>query len=182
MKFAYYYQQLFSTEQCAELKSYLKEDAKFFAGADEPAEKAVKTSKVDTISWSRSKQYLSQLESHIHNINRKYFGFDLYPLNDVDAINFNTYSSKNKSEYGWHSDGTYGDTYDIKLTVLANLSTTPYTGGNFELFMSKPDHIDPFDTPGMVLIFPSFLQHRVTPVLTGTRESLAIFMLGPNYK
>ena len=34
---------------------------------------------------------------------------------------------------------------------------------------------------GSVIIFPSFLYHQVTPVLTGTRKSLVCWFEGQNY-
>ena len=35
---------------------------------------------------------------------------------------------------------------------------------------------------GTIIIFPSMLQHRVTPVTNGTRYSLVQWFSGPNFK
>jgi PKHD-type hydroxylase len=97
-------------------------------------------------------------------------------------INYNVYDSKKQGEYAWHKDVELNKIYDLKLTVLANISTEAYTGGNFELVLHEPVHIKEFDDPGAVLIFPSFLMHRVTPVETGIRESVSLWLPGPNLK
>jgi PKHD-type hydroxylase len=103
-------------------------------------------------------------------------------MTDYDSINHNVYVDSDDGQYGWHKDAALGEMYDLKLTVIANISTTPYKGGNFEIFVNSPCHIAELDTPGSALIFPSFLNHRVKPVTQGTRETLSFWIPGPNFK
>jgi len=98
--------------------------------------------------------------------------------------------------YDWHNDGLgdhvagkqYGDDpnkYVRKLsaTVLLN---NGYEGGEFQFasydktkcVISTPE----FNEVGSIIVFPSFMQHRVTPVTKGTRHSLVGWFLGPPFK
>ena len=72
----------------------------------------------------------------------------------------------------------------IVLTTSLNAQISysdDFEGGIFET-------ID-CDTPrsydlrkGEMIMFPSFLMHRVTPVTRGTRRSLVVWVEGPNFK
>jgi PKHD-type hydroxylase len=97
-------------------------------------------------------------------------------------INYNTYHQDNNGEYGWHKDVELDKIYDIKLTVIANVSTASYTGGEFDLFMNGPVHVQQLDEPGSVLIFPSYFAHRVRPVISGTRKTISMWIKGPNFR
>jgi len=113
--------------------------------------------------------------------NRTSFGLDIY--NDLpNTININEYSNED-NEYGWHRDATkHGDMADIKLTGILNLTTEPYTGGEFDLRQHDDVNIPELDTPGSILIFPSIFYHRVRPVLQGKRITLSCWFLGPNFR
>jgi PKHD-type hydroxylase len=67
-----------------------------------------------------------------------------------------------------------------KLSAVVALNDD-YEGGVFETLDS--------DTPrsydlkkGEMIMFPSFLMHRVTPVTKGIRRSLVIWVEGPNFR
>jgi PKHD-type hydroxylase len=36
--------------------------------------------------------------------------------------------------------------------------------------------------PGSLLVFPSYIQHRVTPVTKGERVTISRWLSGPNFK
>ena len=90
----------------------------------------------------------------------------------------NTYQKG--EEYNWHIDCTSEDNYDIKFTVLINISNTVYKGGKFKLWVyEKPLTIKELDNPGDMIMFRSYHLHKVTPILKGTRKTLTIFLSGP---
>jgi PKHD-type hydroxylase len=72
-----------------------------------------------------------------------------------------------------------------KLTVVV-LLTAPevdFGGGEFQLNISMER--TPLTAPmvkGSVLIFPSFLLHKVNPVLWGLRKTLVTWVIGPKFK
>ena len=56
-----------------------------------------------------------------------------------------------------------------------------YEGGDFELNQAGLESTD-IRTKGTVLIFPSFLLHRVKPVSKGVRKTLVAWFEGKAFK
>ena len=84
---------------------------------------------------------------------------------------------KENQHYKWHSDTSILTLNPNirKISVICMLSDpTEYTGGVLELEgigemkMNKGD----------VIAFPSFVQHRVTPVISGIRKTATLWILG----
>lgn len=181
MKFEWYFiKNFFTADQCGEISTFLNIAQP--AGYDRPAAGVTKTAVVNSIKWDTIKHLLHTLEDVSFFVNKEVYGFDLYNLRDNDMINHNIYRSENQGQYSWHKDFEIDKMYDLKLTVIANISTEKYHGGEFDLFQNDPVHIEEFDEPGSVLIFPSFLLHRVRPVTTGIRETVSFWLAGPNLK
>lgn len=59
--------------------------------------------------------------------------------------------------------------------------SSEYEGGSFE-FMEVEQPQEEAKTKGTALIFPSYLQHRVTPVTEGVRKSLVAWFSGPRWQ
>lgn len=149
---------------------------------DLPAKHIVKTADVTLFYHGDVKQPLYQFYQSIINANTSEFGFDLYQIDDNQVLFYNEYKDSKHGEYGWHNDGGDSIANDSKLTAILNLSDEPYEGGDLQLFLNGERTIEDFRAPGSIVIFPSFVQHRVTPVTKGTRITLAQFILGPRFR
>jgi PKHD-type hydroxylase len=181
MKFEWYFiKEFFTVKQCHELLTKL--DMYSSDGHDVPAHGVIKTATVNTIKWSNVKNLLGGLEDISHTVNKEIFGFDLYNFRDQDMINYNIYHSENQGQYAWHKDFEINKMYDLKLTVIANISDENYSGGEFEIFQNDPIHIKEIEEPGSILIFPSFLLHRVKPVTSGIRKTVSFWIAGPKLR
>ena len=67
-----------------------------------------------------------------------------------------------------------------KLSITIILSDpTQYDGGEF-IFENGEDEI--FKNQGTVIVFPSFIRHRVNSVTKGIRYSLVNWFIGPAFK
>ena len=98
----------------------------------------------------------------------------------TEILNYNLYNKD--EEYTWHIDADFKSTIrDIKLTCLLNLSEEKYEGGDLFLFRDKEIKVEKFD-PGCAVIFPSFLSHKVSKIISGKRATLAIWMWGPKFR
>ena len=100
--------------------------------------------------------------------------------------------------YDWHTDARtepYNKPNDLKshgkirkLSMTVSLvDGSEYEGGDFQLDFrdkeeNKPQTIKHIKSKGSVVIFPSFVWHRVTPVTSGQRYSLVCWTLGWPYK
>jgi len=98
--------------------------------------------------------------------------------------------------YNWHPD--YNDTrgsnsaypdYVRKISVTVLLSDqTEFEGGEFELCWLDGKNEQNFYTvtelqnKGDMVIFPSYMMHRVNKVTDGLRKSLVCWNLGPRFK
>jgi len=141
-----------------------------------------KKTKTLAIYRHQIKNIIQNLETYIHYVNNNYFGYDLYPFNDHDVCLYNIYESSNKGEYAYHVDTSRSDVYDIKLTVLVNLSNKPFEGGKFYIFNGGEYEAEEIKQPGTILILKSYLNHKVSPVISGQRKTLTFFARGPRLK
>jgi len=116
--------------------------------------------------------------------NRRAFGAELWHLHDMQ---FTQYNAADEGFYDWHNDVMWEspDCGHRKLSMVIQLSDpSEYEGGDLEI---QPLHREPPDPTvlrkqGNVIVFPSFLMHRVTPVTKGTRYSLVAWMEGPKWR
>lgn len=171
----------YTPEQLVEFNKYLERDAEKCGAEDKPSGDASKTLDAYTVHWGHAKDYLGKLEELTHHLNHYHFGLDIYLMTGYDCINYNVYTADKLSEYTWHKDGRLDAVSDIKLTVILNASTEAYEGGDFELFLNGPKKVLGFE-PGSFIVFPSWIQHRVTPVTKGVRKTVSFWIQGPRFK
>lgn len=127
---------------------------------------------------------IEELEHLVQVANRNAFGVDVTRLFELQ---FTEYDGQDQGYYDWHNDVNWDDyrTTHRKLSVVVQLSDpSTYKGGNFEMqtLHLEPPKPEPLKKQGSVLVFPSFLQHKVNPVTTGIRHSLVGWMEGPKWR
>lgn len=176
----FFFKELYNAEERKFLRDCI-ENIPNYNIDDLPAKGVRKTSEVKCFMYGDAADLLRKLRHRVLDINKNCFGLDLFETSDYEILHYNRYRSETQSEYGWHKDACKNECQDVKLTALLNLSEN-YTGGNFELFLNGPMEIKEYAIPGTLLIFPAWIPHRVTPVLTGERISLSQFYAGPNLK
>tara|TARA_B100000927_G_scaffold166209_1_gene133948 strand:- start:12059 stop:12643 length:585 start_codon:yes stop_codon:yes gene_type:complete len=119
------------------------------------------------------------------DINREHFGLD---IERIFNIQYTEYLAANRGFYHKHIDSLVGrgEMYDRKLSMTIQLSDSDeYEGGDFEFDNDiLPDSFDKniIREKGRVLIFPSFLPHKVNPVTKGIRKSLVTWIEGPAWR
>jgi PKHD-type hydroxylase len=92
------------------------------------------------------------------------------------------YCGEQGGYYHWHHDVQWNGqaVSDRKLSVTVQLSgADEYEGGDFE-FDEVKTNAD-FRSKGTVLVFPSYLRHRIHPVTSGTRCALVAWFFGPRW-
>jgi len=138
-----------------------------------------KTSSVKFIKYNTIKKYLNNSLTDLYDCNEKHFGSHLHEFPEDTLLFYNIYDKGN--EYQWHVDANdENDDYDIKFTVIINLSDTKYEGGEFKIWcLEKPQTVRELNNPGDMIMLRSYHLHKVTPVIKGTRKSLLMFLMGP---
>lgn len=108
-----------------------------------------------------------------------------FAVTGKELIQFGEY--KNKGFYDWHRDTNFNPNVPLrKLSVTVQLSDPKdYAGGNLEMKNIKDQELrmplGQFRKRGTVIVFPSMLYHRVSPVERGTRYSLVQWFNGPDF-
>jgi PKHD-type hydroxylase len=98
----------------------------------------------------------------------------------VSEVQFTEYTDEG-SHYDWHMDYGPGQCQTRKLSISIQLSDPKdYEGGNLEFASARVDQ-EQLRKRGAAIIFPSFMLHRVTPIISGKRRSLVAWVDGPTY-
>lgn len=84
-------------------------------------------------------------------------------------------------EFGWHNDYSHGlPEAPRKLTLIMQLSDpNDYEGGLLQVMGSEIETMP--RQRGSIIVFPSILVHRVTPVTSGVRRALVSWIAGPRH-
>lgn len=105
-------------------------------------------------------------------------------VENAAPVQYTEYHSEQGGHYDWHVDVNWNGEgpFDRKLSVTVQLSDpSEYAGGDFQFRETEtPDAA--CKVKGTVLVFPSYLLHRVTPVTFGTRKSLVAWFEGPRWQ
>lgn len=104
-----------------------------------------------------------------------------YSLNHIAGqMQLGNYKATNKGKYDWHTDNGYDSMR--KLSFIMQLSNPEdYEGGKVQM-KTGPEKMDMLPNKrGDMIIFPSHVLHRVTPVTKGERQSLVSWISGPGF-
>lgn len=120
-------------------------------------------------------------------INDKFYGFDLY---GYDSFQYTVYEPG--EEYNWHTDLVFGNefrgaearaTRKLSLIMLLSDPEKDFTGGEFQINQAGESTANTIEmTKGRIIAFPSFMLHRVKPVISGIRKSIVIWIEGPKFR
>jgi len=120
-----------------------------------------------------------KLKLYVDNANESLWRFDITGYQE--AIQFTTYHAHNQGKYDFHPD-IGGATSHRKISVTVQLTDpSEYDGGDLSFFKVKEPELAP-RLKGTVVVFPSYLIHRVSPVTRGIRRSLVVWLAGPRFK
>lgn len=115
----------------------------------------------------------------VSSLNADYFNFNLTGLSE--QLQLTNYHEDRKGTYGWHQDfGAAGNSRKLSL-VLQLSNPEDYEGGQLQLFTAK-EPINITKKRGLIVVFPSWTVHQVTPVVKGTRQTLVTWITGPAFK
>ena len=149
------------------------------------SERKVKLSFIDRKDHINS-WIFDKMNTLIGYYNDNNFGFD---LTGYDYMQYAEYTPSCHQNYhmdmNFALDTTYLSDTLRKLTVvlLLNEPGVDFTGGDFVLNLSSQERAERMPLrKGSVVLFPSFLIHRVMPVESGHRKTLVVWPIGPKFR
>jgi PKHD-type hydroxylase len=150
-------------------------------GGDSKVINVIRSSKTAWIDLNPETSFIYDKLAYIaRQLNGQFFDLDLWGF--VEHLQYTIYDGKD-DHYTWHLDrGGSTSTAPRKLSLVLQLSDpSEYEGGDLEIFDAPtPTKIE--KQKGLVVAFPSFILHRVTPVTKGVRKTLVVWLTGPRFK
>lgn len=121
----------------------------------------------------------AELEAIIEAAN-KYFEFDLYGIEEtINLLHYHNADNTVPGHYVGHNDIGEGSISRRKLTVIVQLSDeSEYDGCTLNISA----YGDADKNVGNVIVFPSYLEHSVSPIERGERFCLNLWVHGPTFR
>ena len=200
----WYFQSVIPPKICDDIIEYGKSQQEQIAltGGYDPEKvseddiKDVSKKRKSNIVWMNDRWIYNEIHPYIHTANKN-AGWN-FQWDFSESCQFTKY--KLDQFYDWHCD-SWSKPYNRpeepdrhgkirKLSVTISLSDeNDYEGGDFEFDFrnddkgsNQPQICKEIKPKGSVVVFPSFVWHRVKPVISGTRYSLVMWNLGQPWK
>jgi len=124
----------------------------------------------------------------IDSLNTQFYNFD---LNGYDVFQYTVYHDYEKGKYDYHMDTIMGtgmpddmyETRKLSVTFLLNEPGVDFEGGDFQINSGQEKDAESVKMKkGDIIVFPSFMLHRVKPVTKGVRKSLVGWVVGKQWQ
>jgi PKHD-type hydroxylase len=148
---------------------------------DEVSDLKIRDTDLAWIEQDADSEWLIQrVQSVMAQVNHDKFQFDLEYL---ETFQYGKY--KLNGHYTWHTDSGPNIPRHRKLSVVVGLSNPDdYEGGEFMININgNQDNCQTFKIRrGDMLLFPSYMPHKVAAVTKGERMTLVTWAVGPKFK
>ena len=153
-----------------------------------------KNARISDIAWTNDQWIYNTIWPFMEEANEQ-AGWK-YDIKGAESMQITRY--KKGGFYYFHKDGKgdhlsaydlpdkeflHGHVRKLSMTVLLNSN---YEGGEFQFATYNQEECTvetpEFNKTGMIIVFPSDMEHRVAPVTKGVRYSLVVWFLGPPFK
>ena len=179
-----YWDNAFSDEQLNYLQYICKEKterAQVGSGTGGVVDSNIRRSDVGWLTNTPEHTWVFDILGNVvSNLNAQYYRFDLTGFGE--PIQMTNYYGDDKGTYGWHKDFN-GDGVCRKLSLVLQLSDpSEYEGGYLEV-MPHTINVERINKRrGLITVFPSWLLHQVTPVTSGFRQTMVLWVTGPSFR
>jgi len=180
----YWFENVFTEDELARIDrmSTLFNVRTAVLGEEGSIDEAMRKSAVGWIPMTDEYMWIYQrLQELIITANNALWNFNIYDMEE--SIQYTEYY-EDGGHYDFHLD--VGPGYPLnqrKISITVQLSDTDeYEGGDFQILTGGTEPQTLPRKKGCVLVFPSYILHRVTPVTKGTRKSLVLWVGGESYR
>lgn len=179
----YWYKEGFSKK---ELNKIYKEVSKLpFNEASTFANDGDKSARSSSVKWipqdENWKWLYDRLMQLAVNANESLWNFDL--ISAPELIQYTEYYASEGGHYDWHQDIGPNEGSLRKVSITVQLSDSDeYEGGDLQLWYGANSVVNSERGSGVVVVFPSYMMHRVSKVTKGTRRSFVLWVGGEHYR
>jgi PKHD-type hydroxylase len=179
----YWYKEGFSKEELNKIYEDIKsiEFQKATIIGNDEAPEDIRSSSIKWIPKTNQWNWLYDKLMNLAVDANKIWNFDL--ISAPELIQYTEYYDNKNGHYDWHQDIGPGQPSLRKVSITVQLSESDeYEGGDLEIWQGGQSvQVSPRGA-GNVIIFPSYMMHRVTKVSKGTRRSFVLWVGGQHYK
>lgn len=140
-------------------------------------DKSYRSSRINWIKKNdASYDIYKKLVRFVKDANKNMWNFRLNSF--TEDLQYSEYSSETNGHYDWHLDIGENQSSTRKLSISIQLSDPEdYEGGELQFLTGRNIRIAP-KSKGTMILFPSYMLHRITPVTKGVRKSLVYWVHG----
>ncbi len=145
----------------------------------------IRTSKTAFFALNSSNRWIfEKLDEVILAMNTEYFQMNVW---GYDEIQYSEYREEDSGEYKWHMDTNFSSknlepSNGMRKLSMSLLLNDDFEGGKFQMNLSSEQRPQTIEmAAGTLILFPSFLMHRITPVTKNIRKSLVLWVLGNKF-
>lgn len=120
-----------------------------------------------------------RVERTLRALNAQTYKFDLAGFSE--PFQYIVYHGAEGGHFAWHVDNGH---LPVSRKLSASLQLTDgalYEGCDLELQGGSQIEVAS-RSRGALVVFPSYVLHRVTPIRSGTRKAVVIWSTGPNFR
>jgi PKHD-type hydroxylase len=167
---------MFTADECSAITDLAAAAPPVVAGLTQPIE-GYRTNDTHAIAYGDESRWIyERIAQEFVRINA-WYRYDIDGL--LEGLLYCEYPVG--THFHWHLDCGAHPTATRKISLSLQLSdANDYAGGALEFAVTG--ELRDARERGTVIAFPSFLQHRVTPVTAGTRRSLVAWAHGPIFR
>ena len=122
--------------------------------------------------------FYKRLVTICRQLNERSFQFDLTGFSE--EAQYMVYHASEGSHFDWHFDTGPLPPRKVSLTIQLS-DPAQYEGGELQFSIGTKIVSAPKNR-GVVIGFPSYMIHRVTPVTAGTRKAIVTWITGPKFR
>lgn len=133
------------------------------------------------IVWQNSMQPLGCIARTYIEVANQSAGWG-YSLTGQEDTQIGRYKSSDAGFYDWHMDSfppENGSQRKLSCVILLN-DASEFEGGVLQLKGLEDQVL--LEKKGSIIVFPSFIEHKVTPVTKGVRYTAVTWATGPSFK
>lgn len=139
--------------------------------------------RVSRTSWinpsAETKWLYDRMQGVVRTINDQVWQFDIRGFSE--HFQYAIYDGSEGGHFDWHVD--QGDLLKSRKLSLSLQLTDPSEYDGCELQLNGGHRIQTAPkSRGTVVVFPSYVLHRVTPITRGIRKALVVWTTGPKFR